>query len=160
MISTRSHHNRDTAISMASKGVIHYWLLLALLAQLIWSADSVLLPVQSHMPVVDTLPLASAFKHMPKGTGPLRNACARIVGYHEQHTVHSLHPAAVHWHVYVSKVLDHSKSPRIRLQHLEKLACVCMWHPLLGEFCVLCDLNMHMMNLHLHHACVLHNVCS
>ena len=115
MISTRNHHSRDTAVSMASKRVIHYWLLLALLAQLIRSADSVLLPVQSHVPVVDTLPLAFAFKHMPKGTGPLRSARARIIGYHEQHIVHSLHAAAFHWHVYVSKVFDHSKSPRIRL---------------------------------------------
>ena len=70
---------------MAFNRVIHYWLLLALLAHLIRSADSVLPPVQSHMPVVDTLPLAFAFKHMPRGIGPLRNTRARIIGYHEQH---------------------------------------------------------------------------
>ena len=70
---------------MTSKRIIQYWVLLALLAQVIRSADLVLPPVQSLMPVVDTFPLAYAFKHMPKGKIPLRNARARLIGYHEQH---------------------------------------------------------------------------
>ena len=80
-------YSEDTAFSMAYRRVIHYWLVLA---QVIHSADSVLPPVQSLMPVEDTLLLALAFRHMPKGLSPLRNTRARLIGYHEQHNVNTM----------------------------------------------------------------------
>ena len=166
---------------MAFNRVIHYWLFLALLAQLIQSADSVLPPVQSHMPVVDTLPLAFAFKHMPKGTGPLRNTRARIIGYHEQH--HGIKSDSMYSRLVAMQLLHTGTCDPIRLDKkcviyvmynrsgddrmhvgLTHLSAWRRWHVYVcGIVCLassVCDLNMHMMNLHLRHACVLHNVCS
>ena len=51
---------------MGISRVIYYWLLLALLAQVIRSANAVVPPVQSTLPVMDTFPLAYATVHMLK----------------------------------------------------------------------------------------------
>lgn len=50
---------------MRSDRVITYWLLLALLAQVIRSANAVVPPMQSTWPVVDTVSLAYATECMP-----------------------------------------------------------------------------------------------
>ena len=69
---------------MGLKRVITYWLLLALLAHLLRGINSVVPPVQSSIPVVETFPLDYVSVHMPKGPG-LNATLHRLTGYYKQH---------------------------------------------------------------------------
>ena len=77
-------HHSVQHVAQEAPRVITYWLLLALLAHLLRGINSVVPPVQSSMPVVDTFRLDYASVHMPKGPG-LNATLHRLTGYHFEH---------------------------------------------------------------------------
>ena len=146
---------------MGINRTLYYWLLLALLAQVIRRTNAVVPPVQSTLPVMDTFPLDYAVVHMPKGHSELTNVRTRLIGYHTQHNgskSDSMYARLVALQLKHTDTCASIRLDRLITTAFHRPAYVCQHHFVHDAHVSFLHYPVHVMSLHLHSLCTLYGV--